>query len=85
MTCVENGAQTHVTVDYDLSALSDAGAERLEHFAANYDDMLAHWQHHASRASPDHPEGRARPEDLRRLVYLAHRRMAVTSGGCFHQ
>jgi hypothetical protein len=33
-----------------LSALSDAGAARLEHFAASYDDMLAHWHQHTSRA-----------------------------------
>jgi hypothetical protein len=50
VTCFENGGQTNVTVDYDLSALSDAGADRLEQFAARYDDMLAHWQHHISRA-----------------------------------
>ncbi len=50
VTCAENSGRTTVTVDYDLSALSDAGAERLEHFAASYDDMLAHWQHHAARA-----------------------------------
>ena len=50
VTCVPNGGRTTVNVDDDVSALSDAGAERLERFAANYDDMLAHWQHHASRA-----------------------------------
>ena len=50
VTCAENGGRTTVTVDYDLSALSDAGADRLKHFAAEYDDMLAHWQHHISRA-----------------------------------
>ena len=50
VACAENSGRTTVTVDYDLSALSDAGAERLEHFAASYDDMLAHWQHHAARA-----------------------------------
>lgn len=50
VTCVENSERTTVTVDYDLSALSDSGADRLAHFAAGYDDMLAHWQHHTSRA-----------------------------------
>jgi hypothetical protein len=50
VTCTEDSGQTTVTVDYDLTALSDAGAERLEQFAAGYDDMLAHWQHHTSRA-----------------------------------
>lgn len=50
VTCAENGGSTTVTVDYDLSALSAAGAERLKQFAADYDDMLAHWQHHTSRA-----------------------------------
>jgi hypothetical protein len=50
VNCAENSGRTTVTVDYDLSALSDAGAERLEQFAARYDDMLAHWQHHTSRA-----------------------------------
>jgi hypothetical protein len=50
VSCAENDERTTVTADYGLSALSDAGAERLEHFAASYDDMLAHWQHHASRA-----------------------------------
>jgi hypothetical protein len=50
VTSTENGGRTTVTVDYDLSALSDAGADRLEHFAAGYDDMLAHWQDHTSRA-----------------------------------
>ena len=50
VTCAENGGRTMVTVDYDLSALSDSGAERLKHFAVAYDDMLAHWQHHTSRA-----------------------------------
>ena len=50
VTCVQNSGRTRVTVDYDVSALSDAEAERLKHFAAGYDDMLAHWQHHASRA-----------------------------------
>jgi hypothetical protein len=50
VACVENGGQTEVTVDYDLTALSDAGAARLEHFAASYDDMLAHWQQHISGA-----------------------------------
>ena len=50
VTCVQNSGRTRVTVDYDVSALSDAGAERLTHFAAGYDDMLTHWQHHASRA-----------------------------------
>jgi hypothetical protein len=50
VTCAENGGRTTVTVNYDLSALSDAGAERLKDFAAGYDDMLGHWQHHTSRA-----------------------------------
>jgi hypothetical protein len=50
VTCVEKSGQTTVTVDYDLSALSDAGADRLEQFAQSYDDMLAHWQHHTSHA-----------------------------------
>lgn len=50
VTCTENGEHTTVTVDYDLSALSEVGADWLEHFAAGYDDMLAHWQHHMSRA-----------------------------------
>lgn len=49
VTCVENSGRTTVTVDYDLSALSDAGADWLEHFAAGYEDMLAHWQDHTSR------------------------------------
>ena len=50
VTCVENSGRTTVTVDYDVSALSDAGADRLKHFAASYDDMLAHWAAHTSRA-----------------------------------
>jgi hypothetical protein len=50
VTCAENDGQTTVTVDYDLSALSDAGADRLGQFAAGYDDMLARWQQHTSRA-----------------------------------
>ncbi len=50
VTCAENGGRTTVTVDYDLTALSDAGPDRLESFAASYDDMLAHWQRHTSRA-----------------------------------
>lgn len=50
VSCAEHDGQTTVTVDYDLSALSETGADRLERFAANYDDMLAHWQHHTSRA-----------------------------------
>jgi hypothetical protein len=50
VTCAESNGRTTVTVDYDLSALSDAGADRLERFAACYDDMLAHWQRHTSRA-----------------------------------
>jgi hypothetical protein len=50
VTCVETSGRTTVTVDYDLSALSDAGADRLEDFASSYDDMLAHWHHHTARA-----------------------------------
>jgi hypothetical protein len=50
VTCAESNGQTTVTVDYDLSALSDAGADRLEQFASSYDDMLAHWHDHTSRA-----------------------------------
>lgn len=50
VTCTENDGRTTVTVDYDLSALSDTGADRLEQFAADYDDMLAHWEHHSSGA-----------------------------------
>ena len=50
VTCVENSGRTTATVDYDLSELSDAGADRLKDFAVGYDDMLAHWQHHTSRA-----------------------------------
>ena len=50
VTCAESSGRTTVTVDYDVSALSEAGADRLHHFAAGYDDMLAHWQEHASRA-----------------------------------
>jgi hypothetical protein len=42
--------RTTVTVAYDLTALSDAGAQRLDEFAASYDQMLAHWQHHTSHA-----------------------------------
>ena len=50
VTCAETGGRTTVTVDYDLSALSDAGSERLRHFARDYEDMLGHWEHHAARA-----------------------------------
>jgi hypothetical protein len=50
VTCADGGAETAVTVEYDLTALSDVGAERLERFAAGYDDMLAHWHHHTARA-----------------------------------
>ena len=50
VTCAEDSWRTTVTVDYDLSALSDAGVDRLKKFAAGYDDMLAHWQEHTSRA-----------------------------------
>jgi len=50
VACVEAEGQTEVAVDYDLTALSDAGADRLGHFAASYEAMLAHWQHHTSRA-----------------------------------
>jgi hypothetical protein len=53
VTCAENSGRTTVTVDYDLSALSDTGASRLEQFAARYDDMLAHWYHHTSHALAD--------------------------------
>jgi hypothetical protein len=50
VTCAQSGRGTTVTVVYDLSALSAAGTERLEQLAEGYQDMLAHWQHHASRA-----------------------------------
>jgi len=50
VTFAEEGGPTRVTVDFDLSALSGAGADRLAQFAAGYDDMLRHWEHHASRA-----------------------------------
>jgi hypothetical protein len=50
VTCTEASGRTTVTVDYDLSALSAAGAERLRQFAAGYEDMLAQWAHSASRA-----------------------------------
>jgi hypothetical protein len=50
VTCAGTSGRTTVTVDYDLSALSDAGADRLQQFARDFDDMLGHWEHHTSRA-----------------------------------
>jgi hypothetical protein len=46
----ENSGQTTVTVEYDLSALSQNGAERLEQFDTGYPDMLGEWQARTSRA-----------------------------------
>ena len=43
------GDGTVVTVDYDLSALSPAGTERLATFAASYDDMIEHWRAFTTR------------------------------------
>ncbi|HTT52972.1 MAG TPA: hypothetical protein VMH35_16375 [Streptosporangiaceae bacterium] len=35
---------TQVTVSYDLTALSEAGAAHLARFAASYPEFLAHWE-----------------------------------------
>ena len=56
VTCAQTEGSTTVTVEYDLSSLSDSGARRLEQFAAGYDDMLAHWRHHTSGALAEAPD-----------------------------
>lgn len=38
------GRGTQVTVSYDLTALSEAGAAQLARFAAGYPEFLAHWE-----------------------------------------
>lgn len=50
VVCAESHGLTTVTVEYDLSSLSESGTRRLEAFAEGYDDMLRHWQHHVSLA-----------------------------------
>jgi hypothetical protein len=50
VSCLPELEGTTVTVDYDLSALSAAGAERLAAFAASYDDMIEHWRVFTTRA-----------------------------------
>lgn len=37
-------AQTRLRVSYDLTALSPAGAEELDDFAAGYPAYIAHWE-----------------------------------------
>ena len=55
VSCAPTDAGTEVTVSYDLSALSPAGAERLPQFASSYEQMLEHWRQHTSQALAPSP------------------------------
>jgi hypothetical protein len=44
VTLDEAGGHSDVTVTYDLTALTDAGAVQLSRFADGYRDFLAGWQ-----------------------------------------
>jgi hypothetical protein len=52
--------QTHLRVDYDLTALTPEGARWLETFAQGFNDYIAHWETAIAAATRSHDDPRQR-------------------------